>query len=146
MMVQAIATQAILVVGIGPSDGVCLDSIFLGSVWRPHPVDTCGQALDFLHRHRVSVVLSERDLSDGSWRQLLNGMADRRLAPKFIVSSRLADHRLWADVLSLGGFDVLMTPFDAKEVLWVTSSAHDEWGRKQPQAPLRAASAGSTRV
>jgi hypothetical protein len=36
--------------------------------------------------------------------------------PQIIVTSRLADHHLWADVLSLGGYDVLMTPFDAGEV------------------------------
>src|SRR5512139_1305969 len=135
MMVHAIAKRTLLVVGIGPSDGVCLDSILLGSIWQPHGVNTCEQALDFLYRHRVSVVLSERELSDGSWRELLNGMMSLAVTPNLIVSSRLADNRLWAEVLSLGGFDVLMTPFAAKEVLWVTSSAHGEWGRKQPQAP-----------
>jgi DNA-binding response OmpR family regulator len=32
------------------------------------------------------------------------------------VTSRLADERLWAEVLSLGGYDVLMKPFDVSEV------------------------------
>ena len=71
-------------------------------------------------------------------------MASLAAPPKLIVSSRLADHRLWAEVLNLGGFDVLMTPFETEEVLRVTSSAWSEWGSKQSQGRARAAIADST--
>ena len=37
--------------------------------------------------------------------------------PSLIVLSCRADEFLWAKVLNLGGFDVLMTPFEAEEVL-----------------------------
>jgi hypothetical protein len=43
------------------------------------------------------------------------------------VFSRLADESLWARVLNLGGFDVLMTPFEAEEVLRVTFAAWSHW-------------------
>jgi hypothetical protein len=43
------------------------------------------------------------------------------------VFSRLADESLWAQVLNLGGFDVLMTPFEAEEVLRVTFAAWSHW-------------------
>jgi len=36
-----------------------------------------------------------------------------------IVTSRVADARLWAEVLNLGGFDVIAKPFHAPEVLHV---------------------------
>ena len=36
--------------------------------------------------------------------------------PPVIVSSLTADERLWAEVLDLGGYDLLMTPFDATEI------------------------------
>ena len=36
--------------------------------------------------------------------------------PRFVVSSRLADDHVWAEVLNLGGYDVLCTPFEAREV------------------------------
>jgi hypothetical protein len=40
-----------------------------------------------------------------------------------VVASRLADERLWAEVLNLGGHDVLAMPFDAHEVRRVMESA-----------------------
>ena len=51
----------------------------------------------------------------GSWRDLL---ADRDAQCGFalVVASRHADERLWAEVLNLGGIDVLETPFEEEEV------------------------------
>lgn len=43
--------------------------------------------------------------------------------PKLIVASRLADERLWAEVLNLGGYDLLVKPFVADEVQRVVSLA-----------------------
>jgi DNA-binding NtrC family response regulator len=51
----------------------------------------------------------------GSWRDLLEG---QNATPRFalIVVSRLADEALWAEVLNLGGSDVLEIPFAVEEV------------------------------
>jgi FixJ family two-component response regulator len=35
----------------------------------------------------------------------------------------LADDRLWAEVLNMGGYDLLMKPFDEREVLHAASMA-----------------------
>jgi len=43
--------------------------------------------------------------------------------PPLIVVDRLADDALWAEVLNLGGYDVLVKPFDEKEVLHVLTMA-----------------------
>jgi len=136
---DATKTETILFVGIAEGDGLCLDKILLDSNWQSHGVGTCQQALDFLDGHHASVVLSEPELSDGSWRDLLHGMASLSAPPSLIISSRLADHHLWAEVLNLGGFDVLMTPFEEEEVLRVTGSAQRDWGRKQVEGVVRAA-------
>jgi DNA-binding response OmpR family regulator len=40
-----------------------------------------------------------------------------------IVADRLADERLWAEVLNLGAYDLVSKPFQAKEVLHVLSMA-----------------------
>jgi hypothetical protein len=70
-------------------------------------------------------------------------MASLSAPPKLIVSSRLADHRLWAEVLNLGGFDLLMTPFENEEVLRVTRAARNNWGSKQLEGLARPVSADS---
>jgi DNA-binding response OmpR family regulator len=40
-----------------------------------------------------------------------------------LVVSRHADERLWAEVLNLGGLDVLSLPFNRDELGWALSSA-----------------------
>jgi DNA-binding NtrC family response regulator len=145
-MAGAAKTETILFVGIAACDGLSLNEILRDSTWQWHGAGTCREALEFLEQHRVPVVLSEPDLPDGTWRELLNSMASLFAPPNLVVSSRLADHRLWSEVLNLGGFDVLMTPFEAEEVLRVTGSAHRNWGRLQVEGRARAARSGQSRT
>jgi DNA-binding response OmpR family regulator len=70
------------------------------------------------------VVISEGRLSDGHcWKDLLLKLQKMEDPPPLIVADRLADERLWAEVLNLGGYDLLVIPFDAKEVLHVVNTA-----------------------
>jgi DNA-binding response OmpR family regulator len=64
---------------------------------------------------------------DGNWENLLKATARLPAPPNLIVFSRLADESLWARVLNLGGFDVLMTPFEPEEVLRITFAAWSRW-------------------
>ena len=51
-------------------------------------------------------------------------------APALIVTSRLADDRLWAEALNLGAYDVLAKPFNHDEVLRSVSLAWLNWHRR----------------
>jgi DNA-binding response OmpR family regulator len=65
---------------------------------------------------RPRLVVCDTEIEDrGSWRDLLKG---QDAGPRFalIVVSRQADEALWAEVLNLGGSDVLEKPFAAEEV------------------------------
>jgi DNA-binding NtrC family response regulator len=126
-MTNAIKTGTLLFVGAAEGDGLSLGAILRDSGWQLHGARNCQEALEFLDQHRISVVLSEAELPDGNWRELLNSMAKLAAPPNLVVSSRLADDRLWAEVLNLGGFDVLMTPFETEEVLRVTFGARQNW-------------------
>jgi DNA-binding response OmpR family regulator len=80
-----------------------------------------------------SVVVSEGELPDGTWRCVLsNTDSDGRMVPLLVVS-RKADERLWAEVLNLGGFDVLLKPFDAGEVSRVLQMAIRYWDNLRGQ-------------
>jgi DNA-binding response OmpR family regulator len=74
------------------------------------------EALASIRRFRPWVVLCDQVLVDGDWRDLLQDLQREETMPPLIVSSRLADDRLWAEVLNLGGYDLLMKPFTAVEV------------------------------
>lgn len=73
------------------------------------------EAPRLLHKTSVQVVICERDLPDGSWRDVLESTAGLQDPPAVIVTSRLADDRLWLEVLNAGGYDVLAKPWDRRE-------------------------------
>lgn len=79
--------------------------------------------------------MCERDLSDGDWRQLWAILACEPKPPKFIVTSRLADDALWAEVLNVGGYDLLLKPFRAEEVIRIVHAAAMEPPPARPNPP-----------
>jgi len=83
-----------------------------------------GQAIQ--NFKRPSLIVCDSDLPDGSWRDFLASAEVAEMAP-LIVTSRLADERLWAEVLNLGGYDLLAKPFDQSEVIRVIDMALRRW-------------------
>jgi DNA-binding response OmpR family regulator len=84
---------------------------------------TCREAARCLDMERFGVVLCECKLPDGNWVEILNRTAGSLEPPLLIVTSRLADVSLWAEVLNLGGYDLLAKPFSRQEVRHVLTSA-----------------------
>jgi DNA-binding NtrC family response regulator len=82
------------------------------------------QARDTLRREPYPVILTDADLPDGAWADVLN--LARELAPfaKVIVTDRFADGRLWVEALSRGVFDILAQPFYATEVRRILTNAY----------------------
>lgn len=85
---------------------------------------TCGEAAALLRSEPgVGVVLTDLVLPDGSWCDVLNQVLDLRPEAEVVVCARLADERLWTDVLDAGGFDVLAEPYQDLEVERVVTRA-----------------------
>jgi DNA-binding response OmpR family regulator len=103
---------------------------------------TLTSALDLLRQTEYAVVMCERDLWPGSWKDLLQGADRLSNPPLLIVTSRHADDRLWAEALNLGAWDVLAKPFDPGEVVRVVNLACQRWQREQ-QAAVQSVAAGA---
>ncbi len=88
---------------------------------------TVAAAKNALKQWRISIVLCEHDLSPGSWKELLDFAERLPAPPQVIVTSRVADERMWAEVLNLGGYDVLARPFNSEEVIRTVTSAWSLW-------------------
>src|SRR5579871_4832125 len=85
-----------------------LKQILGGSEWTLVCVQSLREARAALRSSPVEVVLSGILFSDGhGWKDLLRLMQDMTDPPQLIVSDRLADEALWAEVLNLGAFDLL---------------------------------------
>jgi DNA-binding NtrC family response regulator len=87
---------------------------------------TVSEGVNTIRRSQraIAVVICEQRLPDGDWKLMLAELDKAAVRPSFVVSSRLADERLWAELLNLGAFDLLLgAPFYAEEVLRVTESA-----------------------
>jgi DNA-binding response OmpR family regulator len=113
----------VLIVSPTEEDPEYFRLLFPEPVWRVLSVDSVRDATKLLEARPVGVVLTEHDLKDGPWSDLLDPAASARWSPPVVVVSRHADEALWAQVLNLGGYDVLMKPFDATEVRRVVGMA-----------------------
>lgn len=125
---------SVLAVSPFEDDHVVLGNIFSHSKWHISGVRCWREALDHLSRHRAAVVVCERDLPDSDWKQVLAELGSMPDSPLLIVTSRWADDYLWAEVLNLGGYDVLMKPFDQTEVVRVVSLAWLNWKNNRDRA------------
>ena len=82
----------------------------------------------------VQVVIAESRLPDGDWKNVLLELDRLPSPPNLIVASRTADDRLWAEVLNIGGYDVLAQPFEAEELRRVVAAAGRQFGDRQGAA------------
>ncbi|HYM10268.1 MAG TPA: response regulator, partial [Bryobacterales bacterium] len=85
---------------------------------------SCAEAAELLRNSpAVRVVLTDLCLPDGSWFDILNSVSDLKSSTPVVVCARLADERLWSQVLEAGGFDVLVEPYEAPEVRRIVRAA-----------------------
>jgi len=134
---KPIANRTILAVFPAGKDRASLIDIFGRSTWKLQFMGTLRETQAALNLFPGAVISGVR-LSDGhSWNDLLCEMQKMACPPPLIVGDRLADERLWAEVLNLGGFDLLAQPFNAKEVLHVVSTACRRTEHVQEMARLR---------
>jgi len=112
-----------LMVGEYENDRMLVHDIFRKLGWRLFEAGDRRRGMDYLGRHPVQVVLAESGTPRWNWRRVLRDLRQLSRPPQLIVTSRCADDSLWAEVLNVGGYDVLARPFQADEVERVVAAA-----------------------
>jgi DNA-binding response OmpR family regulator len=121
---EPIPKHTVLAVLGFPEERAALATILAPPDWHLRFTHTFEETRTVLNACSFHVVISEACLSDGHcWKDLLLEVQNLANPPPLIVTDRLADERLWAEVLNLGGCDLITKPFDAKEVLHVVNVA-----------------------
>ena len=131
---KAKAGRTITILSVSPieEDHNSLEQILCHSQW-PASLWQLSTSFDLelaavaLRQHNISIVICESHLPSGTWRDFLSHISTLNDPPLVIVTSRVADDRLWAEALNIGAFDVLAKPFDAEEVIRAVMLAWQHW-------------------
>ena len=104
-----------------------------------------AESRSFIEKNLVPVIVCSKELPGGcTWKDVLAAVRRFPNPPDVLVYTAQADDRLWLEVLSSGGYDLLQVPFNRDEVLRLFSLASHKWcddanALKRP-ATLKAAS------
>lgn len=130
-----------LLVGAEPASRLAMLDIFRNAGWRLYQARDRKRAFEHLESRPVQVVLANAHIPTWPWKTALQDL--RRLArpPQLVVTSRLADESLWAEVLNWGAYDVLAEPFHRDEVERVIASARRHFDLPAIPAPQARAAA-----
>jgi DNA-binding NtrC family response regulator len=109
------------------NDFLELRVIFDRNRWTLEGVPTYWEALKFLNKDRVPVVISDSQLPDGGWKDVLSQVSLLTTPPCLLVISHYGEEELWGEVLEEGAFDVIVKPFEEPEVERVVRSAWLYW-------------------
>jgi DNA-binding response OmpR family regulator len=128
-------TAAVALVGFEENEIASLEGIFKhpvgpltsNCIWRLLRKGSVEAAVKALDREAIAIVMCDGDRMPWAWKELLRRLVGLPRPPMQIVTSRLANDRLWAEALNLGAYDVLARPFDATEVLRTAGMAWRRW-------------------
>lgn len=139
------------VLSVGPMDEhqIALAEMFWHSGWASLPewtLEFCCDvrtAAEELRNGTVPLVLCDGDSEPQLWQDLVQQLMASHEPPFVIVTSRLADNRLWCEALNLGAYDVLAKPFDEAEVTRVLTAAWLRWAAARGLAVQQECACGS---
>ena len=86
-------------------------------------VRTLEHARTKLNHETFGVVLTETDLADGDWKDVVTLACAEKRGVEVVVTDARADTRLWLDALERGAYDVVCQPFCSSEVQRILSNA-----------------------
>jgi DNA-binding response OmpR family regulator len=111
-----------------------LREILNGLNWKIYEAHDVRDVVKFLSARRPPVILCHCSFAGGSWKDILEHISVLPHPPQLIVTSETADDVLWAEVLNLGGYDVIAQPFWEPEVARTLSSALRRWEQETAHA------------
>lgn len=123
MTAGAKGEETALLISPVQEDEAILSALFQHHGWTLHVTSSLSSASALLKKETPSLVITERNLPDGDWKDVLVAIYILRKRPLLIVISRQADNHLWAEALNLGVYDVLAKPLDETEAFRVLTSA-----------------------
>ena len=115
--------SGILFVSPYPQDAASLSHLLKAVSISLEHASCLEEAASKLQESRFQVVLTEAELKDGTWRDVLNLARQLPERLEVVVTRPWADAVFWAEAISVGAYDLLAQPFEGMEVRRVLRSA-----------------------
>lgn len=116
------------------ADHEFMQRFFTRTKWRLYPAETYRKAALWLKSESISVIVTEKELPDGNWRDLLAEASGCPFSPVLVATYRFSEIDNLNQLLELGAYDVLAKPFDETEVSQIISFAWLRWRSKRMAA------------
>jgi two-component system, OmpR family, response regulator len=101
-------------------------------------VRRCSEAIAALgDSDPPKLVVTDTSLPDGGWSAVLKATCARPSYPPLIMVSRLADIRLYLDVMEGGAYDFVVPPLASAEVAYVVNGALLKGSHQGPANPQK---------
>src|SRR4051794_3320791 len=121
------AAIKILFIGADEHDHAVLANILANPTWVVIKAQDLAAARSALKDHNVSVVLYDCDSTQDHFTKIADDVQQMPLPAPIIITSRLADDRLWSQALDSGVWDVLSKPLRTAEVVRSLRYAWEHW-------------------
>src|ERR1035438_8532683 len=125
----------ILFISGRPDDALHLSEMLHTLPLKLEHVQSLGHARTRLNQLDYDVILTEADLPDGKWLDVLHPVRECPRETEVIVTDPQADARFWAEALNLGAYAPLQSPLyepEARRILYNACSRSQ--GRPQAMA------------
>ena len=104
--------------------------------WDAVFAKTCAEARQVSERIKAHIILLDRDLAEGDWRNSLSDCASSSAGACTLLISKVADDYLWNEVVCNGGYDVFRKPLREQDVLRAVKFAWSYWNSARQAAAL----------
>lgn len=131
---RSLRPQAALLISPLEEDHAFLQQLFGLEGWTLVSMFSLERAVAVLRENTVPVIVVERDLFPGTWKDVLGITCLLPNPPLVIVTSLHADEFLWAEALNLGAHDVIAKPLNKVELIRILNFA---WIRSPRIPPMR---------
>ncbi len=131
---QAERTRPIPVLLVSPrvEDHRALERILARPGFRFASVSSTLEAVEYLHRADVAVLIAECRAPGCCWKDVLRAInsPDSTARPRLIVAAQAEDDSLWDEIADLGADSVVTRPFQRDEIISSVSDAWILWSRQ----------------
>jgi DNA-binding response OmpR family regulator len=117
----------VLGISAHPKDLDRLRNILSRINWKLREARSCHEATTVLSCYWMPIIICDRSLPDGNWKDILSLTAPLLEPPRVIVMSDAVDDSWSAEVLDMRGYGVLAKPLDEGEVTRILGAVCPNW-------------------